>query len=87
MFVKPWNKEAERILKQLSMNGRAYIKNNPQLPREFGMKCKEIINNNFLDIATIRNKKERRTWFITPPDTMVISKFSKRGPYYFFKKL
>ena len=55
---KPWSKEAENIFKQLNYYGRAYT-TNKKLPREFGMKCKDIINNDMLDIATIRNKKHR----------------------------
>ena len=86
MFIKPWNKESERILRQLSLTGRAYITNNRYLPREFGMKCKEIINQDFLDIATIRNKKTKRTWFITPPDIMVIPKPSDRGIHFHFRR-
>jgi len=86
MFVKPWSKEAENVLRQLSYTGRAYIKNNSKLPREFGMKCKDIVNSDFLDIATIRNKKERRTWFITPPDVAVIPKPGNRGINFHFRR-
>lgn len=86
MFIKPWSKEAENIFQQLSRNGRAYTKNNPQLSREFGMKCKELIQNDLLDIATIRNKRERRTWFITPPDIMVVPKYHEKGLSFHFKR-
>lgn len=87
MFIKPWNKESENIFWQLSKNnGRAYIKNNSRLPREFGMKCKEIIKNDLLDIATIRNKRERKTLFITPPDIIVVPKPGQRGINFFFKR-
>ena len=86
MFTKSWSKESERILRQLSYSGRAYTTNNQKLPREFGMKCKEIIDQDFLEIATTRNKKTRRTWFITPPDIMVIPKPGDRGTYFHFRK-
>jgi len=86
MYVKPWSKDAERILRQLSYTGRAYSTNNSRLPREFGMKCKDIINSDFLDIATIRNKKERRTWFITPPDVAITIKPGKRGINFHFRR-
>jgi len=76
MNIKPWSKEAERILKQLNYSGRAYT-TDKKLPREFGMKCKDIINDDMLDIATIRNKKTRRTWFITPPDVVVTPRQNK----------
>ena len=87
MYIKPWSKESERILKQLSNNGKGFICNNNQIPREFGMKCKDIIGLDFLDIATIRNKKTRRTWFITPPDVKVIPINGKRGTNFHFKRI
>jgi hypothetical protein len=87
LFVKrPWSKESEMVFRQLGQNGRAYIKNNPQLPREFGMKCKELIQNDLLYIATTRNRKEKRTWFITPPDIMVVPKYHERGLSFHFKR-
>jgi len=86
MFVKPWSKESERILRQLSFTGRASIIDNNKLPREFGMKCKDILDQDFLDIATIRNKKIKRTWFITPPDVTVVPKPGDRGINFHFKR-
>lgn len=71
--IVPWCKEAENILKRLNYSGRASTLNK-KLPRDFGMKCKHIINQDLLDIATIRNKRERRTWFILPEDVMVTPK-------------
>jgi len=50
------------------------------------MKCKEIINNNFLDIATTRNRRENKTWFITPPDVAIIPKPGQRGLNFHFKR-
>jgi len=86
MFIKPWSKESERVLRQLSFAGRAYITNNSKLPREFGMKCDEIVRSDFLDIATTRNKKERRTWFIIPPDVAVVPKPGERGINFHFRR-
>lgn len=77
MFIPPWNKDAERVLKQLSNYGRGFSINNPKLPREFGMKYPELIRSNMLDIATTRNKRERKTWFIVPPDVMVKPLYKK----------
>lgn len=84
MFTSPWSKEAERILKQLSLYGRGHIKNNNKLPREFGIYCKDIINKDYLDIATVRNKRDRRTLFQIPPGVKVIPKLSRRGTKYHF---
>ena len=86
MFVKPWNKEADNILKQISKYGKAYTKDTKGLPIQFGHKCKDLINNDFLDIATIRNKHEKRTWFIIPHDIIVTSKINKKGTFYHFKR-
>ena len=86
MFKRPWSKEAERVFEQIHKYGRAYTHNNPRLPREFGMKCKDIINNDYLDVTTVRNKKQRRTWFITPPDITVTKRSHKRGFSYHFKR-
>lgn len=86
MFVKPWSKDAERVLKQLSYSGRAFVTENQRLPREFGVKCKEIINHDYLKVATTRNTKNRETWFITPPDVMVIPKPGNRGINFHFRK-
>lgn len=86
MFVQPWSKEAERILKQLSNYGRGFSRNNQKLPREFGMKCKDVVNNNFLDIATTKHKEPSTTWFITPPDVLVKPRY-KKGKFGFeFKR-
>jgi len=77
MNIKPWSKEAENILKQLNQYGKAYTTDTKRLPKQFGIHCKDIINNDLLDIATIRNKKTRKTWFITPPDVSVTPKQNK----------
>jgi hypothetical protein len=74
MFIRPWNKESENILKQISLYGKAYTKDTKNLPIQFGQHCKDIIHQDLLDIATIRNKREKRTWFIIPHDVSVIPK-------------
>lgn len=85
MFVKPWSKEAEQILRQLSLSGRAYSRD-IKLPREFGMKCRDIIDTDFLDIATIRNKREHKTLYVTPPDIVVIPKPGEHGINFHFRR-
>ena len=80
---KPWSKEAEKIFKQLNYYGKAYTTDTKQLPKQFGIKCKDIINQDLLDIATIRNKKTRKTLFVTPPDVIVKPYQNK----YIFKRI
>ena len=87
MFVKPWNKEAEMIFRQLSQNGKAYTRDTRMLPVQFGIHCKEIIGGNLLDISTTRNKREKRTWFVTLPGIKVIPKNGKRGVSFQFTRL
>ena len=86
MFVKPWSKEAEQVLRQLSLSGRAFSKNTTTLPREFGIKCKDIIDTDFLDVATIRNKRERKSIFVTPLDIAVIPKPGEHGINFHFRR-
>jgi hypothetical protein len=74
MFIRPWSKESENILKQISLYGKAYTHDTKKLPKQFGIRCKEIIDSDMLDIATIRNKREKRTWFIIPSEISVIPK-------------
>lgn len=80
---KPWSKEAEKIFKQLNYYGKAYTTDTKKLPKQFGIRCKDLIEQDMLDIATIRNKRERKTWFITPPDVTVTPYQNK----YLFKRL
>ena len=86
MFIKPWNKESEKILRQLSFSGKAFT-HNPRVAREFGKKYKNIFNNGFLDVASTRySKRPDKTFFITPPDIAVIPKPGERGINYHFKR-
>ena len=83
MFIRPWNKEAERILIQLEKNGKAFT-HNSNIGREFGKKHKNIFNNGFLDVASTRYSKRRdKTLFQTPDDIKIFRKGSK----YYFKRL
>ena len=85
MFVKPWNEEAENILKQLSLSGRAYSKNSGFI-REFATKkpIRDLINSDFLDIA--RNHRKGKSIFVVPPDICVVPKLSEKGINYHFKR-
>ena len=86
LYIRPWSKEADNILKMLSKNGRAYTKDTKSLPKQFGLRCKEPLEHDMLDIATIRNKKEKKTWFIIPPDIKLIPNSNKKGISYHFKR-
>jgi hypothetical protein len=70
MFVKPWDESSKRILDQLVKdNGRAFTKD-ISLPRAFGRRYPELIENDFLTIARADRKKE--SVFVTKPNVMVI---------------
>ena len=79
VFVKPFNKEHERIFRQLMKNNIAYT-NDIKLSRSFGRHYPKIIDGGFLDIARIDKKK--RTVFVSPPDIRIIPK-QKR--FYFYR--
>lgn len=86
MFIKPWNKESENILRQLSYSGKAFT-HNTNIANEFGKKHKNIFNNGLLDVATTRySKRKDKTFFITPPDIAVIPKPGQRGIIFQFKR-
>jgi len=63
--IRPWNKEAERVLRQISRYGRAYT-TDTEFARIFGRKYKHIIDLGLIEIA--RSEKSKKTWIITPPD-------------------
>lgn len=82
MYIKDWSKESKRILWQLTKNGKAYT-TDKRVPLEFGMRCKDILHNDFLDIAETRmRQKEKKTIFVTPPDTVIVP---KKGKFFFYK--
>jgi hypothetical protein len=86
VFIKPWNKESERILRQLSLTGRAYT-NDKKFVRAFGCKHKNILDNGFLDIASTNyGKRPDKTLFVTPPEVAVVPKPGERGVNFHFKR-
>jgi len=85
MFIKPWDEESERILRQLSFSGRAFTKN-MKFARLFSKRkdVRAVSNGDLLDITFSRRKQ--KTWFVTPPDITVIPKPGERGINYHFKR-
>lgn len=82
VYIKPWSKESERILYQLTKNGKAFCFDT-KMPSDFGRRCKDIINKDFLDIATTKYRtKKWKTIFVTPPDTIVVP---QKGKFFFYK--
>lgn len=79
MYIKPWSKESERILRQLTRNGKAYTKD-LKLTRAFGRRYPEIIDADFLDIGRI--EKKRKSVFVLGEDTGIMP---KKGKFVFFK--
>ena len=51
MFIKPWNEESEKIMRQLSISGRAFTKD-MTFSRNFGKKRirKELGSMGFLEM-------------------------------------
>ena len=85
MYIKPWNEESERILKQLSLSGKAYTKN-MMFSKSFGRKIKTsgLDDAGFLEL--FHNRRKQKTCFVTPPGIAVIPKLGERGINYHFKK-
>lgn len=79
MYIKPWNKESERILRHLTKNGKAWTKD-VTLTRAFGRRCPEIIDNDFMDIGRI--EKKNKSVFVLGEDIQIMP---KRGKYFFYK--
>ena len=71
MFVNPWNKESENVLRQLSKKRIAYT-SNIELTRAFGRKYPQLVDDDFLDIARIH--KKNKSAFILPDDAYVVPK-------------
>ena len=83
--VRPWCKEAENIFDRLSKDGIAYT-SDIKLPREFGMKCKDLISGGFLDIARVERKQ--KSVFIKPPEIIIFPKLDTNKKIRFhFEKL
>ena len=83
--IKAWSKDAERIFDRLSRDSVAYT-NDIKLTQIFGIRCKELIDNDWLDIAHI--KKKKKTVFIKPPQVVIFPKFvNGRGLKFYFERL
>jgi len=83
MYIKPWSKEAERIFQELQRNRSTYSEN-IQLSREIGRHCKDLIDNDFLDIS--RSEKKRRTWYNIPHDVGIMPDYPSNSQYRKFMK-
>ena len=70
MLVKPWDKASKHILDQLVHNNGKAFTNDVEIPRAFGRRYPELIENDFLTIARSDRKKE--SVFVTKPNIMVI---------------
>jgi len=78
VFVKPFNKEHERIFRHLMKNNIAYT-NDVELSRNFGRHYHSLIDDGWMDIARITKKK--RTIIAIPPNIRIVP---KKKRYYFF---
>lgn len=84
VYMKPWNKESQRILDQLTMDLRASTMNT-RLSVDFGKKYPELIELDFLDMATTKyRKKKNKTIYSLPKNVRVIP---RKGKYFFHKIL
>lgn len=79
VFVKPFNKEHERIFRRLMRSNIAYT-DDIKLSRSFGRHYPSIIDGGFLDIARIEKKK--RTVFVSPPEIRIVR---NRGRFFFYR--
>jgi len=82
LFVKPWNEEAEHILRRVSSFGRART-SNVKLARDFSKRAdiRELCKQDFFSISNNRRKHE--SWFTVPEDVFVRPK----GIGFEFKRL
>jgi len=78
-YVKPFNKEHERIFRHLMKNNIAYT-NDIKISRSFGRHYPRLINEDWVDIARIEKKK--RTLFASPPEIRIIP---RRGKFFFYR--
>ena len=87
MFVRPWNKESRQILMQLSHNNGKAFTINSRLSIEFGRKYPDLFDTGLLDVAGTRySKRPDKTFFVTPPDVMVIPKSGGHGINFHFRR-
>ena len=88
MFVRPWDEASKRIMDQITQNGKAFTKN-IDVPRAFGRRYPQLIDNDFLTIAHSSKKKE--SVFVTKPNVRVMpmpvraSRSVKWAKYKFYK--
>ena len=68
-FVTPWDEKSKKLLEQMVKDGKAFT-SDIELPRAFGRRYPELIDNDFLSIARADRKKE--TVFVTKPNVMII---------------
>ena len=82
VYIKPWNKESERILKNLTRIGKAWT-HDKQIGPKFGMKGETL--DPFIDVAWINSRrKERQTLIVTKENVVVVP---KKGKFEFYKIL
>ena len=82
--MKPWNKESKKILEQLTMDFRAST-HNTRLSVDLGKKYHELVELDFLDMATTKyRKKPNKTLFTVPKNVRVIP---RNGKFFFYKIL
>ena len=86
--IYPWDEESKRILKRLSQYGRTNS-DNTHLPRMFGTKYKNILDDGLLDIATTRyGKRKDKVLFQTPEDVRIFEELDQIGrPLFKFKRI
>lgn len=83
--IKAWSKDSERIFDRLCKDTVAYTKDR-KLTQMFGIKCKGLIDDDFLDIAVI--KKKDKVAIIKPPQIVIFPKFvNGRGLKFYFERL
>ena len=82
-YIKPWNEESCRMLKQLSKNGRAYT-HDMKFVREFSKRktIREAADRDFFDIA--HNRRKGKTWFVLSPNVSL--KPIQRGRFFEWQK-
>jgi len=91
MYIKPWSKEAEGILRRLSKDTKAYV-DDPVFTRSFGRKYPELFDEHYgcMDIGRI--DKRRKSIIALRPDFVLVPipppDYRKRKFTYFqfFKK-
>lgn len=85
--IKPWDEKSEKILKELSLNGRSYT-HDMILARNFS-KRKEIryLTDEKIDMLDITgNRRKKKTVFTTPLDVMVTPRITRKGLKFEFKR-